>query len=204
MECYGYGINDAWIDACLKFLDFSHSITWCGRRYFIMDDLLMHIKVPNVNKEVSELCPWDRTLCSDYISAALSEKKGYEIRRIYNYGEDRIDQYKMVVSMMKENANFCYTISCVDPKEDLVLKNTLPCLSTVVITSIERRICTKAVYSMMDLFTYGLLDMYQMANLQKHLCEDTGFDLGELSLFISQATMSFENRMVLEKYLAAR
>ena len=169
-----------------------------------MDDLLMHIKVPNVNKEVSELCPSDRTLCSDYISAALSEKKGYEIRRIYNYGEDRIDQYKMVVSMMKENANFCYTISCVDPKEDLVLKNTLPCLSTVVITSIERRICTKAVYSMMDLFTYGLLDMYQMANLQKHLCEDTGFDLGELSLFISQATMSFENRMVLEKYLAAR
>ena len=110
-----------------------------------------------------------------------------------------MNQFELITEKIRRNSQACYVAVCMDPEQDLLQRDSQTCLGQIDIVVNNRVLNMKATFSMMNLFTYGLLDIYQLARVQERLCMAAGCEKGKLSLFVSAVVMSDINKVMFEE-----
>jgi hypothetical protein len=191
LSCWGRTINESWENAMRSFLS-AHTLSiYEGRETAIVHNMLVHIEDPTPNTEPSDLCLWTEVLKEQYIRAVDYPGASLEINRLFipfEYGKNQYDLLLHTLSNRVTDRPVYATLN--NPMLDLAPNRPLPCLTSIEFQKTQRMLDIKAFYSVLNLYTHGLLDMNQIAYMHTKICRQLSCAKGSLTLYISHSVMN--------------
>lgn len=183
-------INKCWEKSMRYFLLNASSKEMCGKEYFVLEHLLVQVQDYIIEQELSDFCPWQLKNRDYYLSQVTMPGKNSEIKRLYSYGPNNINQYDYVIDVLKKRKNIKPIVVCIyDPSKDNREHVSTPCINNILINSYDEVVNMHVSYSTINLFSMGLLDYHQMAYLHHKIAHDSGKKVGLLTIDSMQVYM---------------
>ena len=190
MECQGHTLNEGWENAMRLFLDTYTLTIYEGRETAVIYDLVIHIDEP-LPEKLHRLCLWKESVKEQYINAIDKPHSGLEIDRLFTQLEQNISQYDLLLpalnNMQTDRPIF---VSLCNPILDLSPYHSSPCLTSLEFQKKHDRLDIKAFFSVINLYTHGLLDLNQISYLHNKICQQLSCKIGKLSIYASHSIMN--------------
>lgn len=191
MELYGENIKECWIETIKSFMANYHINVSHGRESAVLDDFVLKIEHPDPDIWTENDFFWMGRFSKEYICSLNQKYINPEMERLFRYGHNNLNQYDEILKGLSDDSlSRPLYASIFDTNIDCAPQNSLPCLLLLEFNKIDGKLIVKAIYSMMNLFTLGLLDMCQLAYIQQKLCESIGLEPGPITIYVSRLEMS--------------
>ncbi len=200
MEFYGETIKGCWVNTVKSFMANYYINVSHGRETAVLDDAVLRIEHPDPDIWTEKEFFWTKRLSKEYICSLDKKYINPEMERLFNYGHNNLNQYDEIIKGLSEvTISRPLYASIFDVNFDGVPQNSLPCLLMLEFQKNNGKLRVKAIYSMMNLFTLGILDMCQLAYIQQKLCEATSLEPGSMTVYVSRLEMSSMDVALCEK-----
>lgn len=190
LVCQGDTINKAWENAIYTFVRKCIVSRYEGHEVAFVDDLLIYIENP-FPMPIHNLCFWKESWREWYINAIDSGDSAMEINRLYASFGKSMCQYELLLHTLRNmDSDRPVFASLYNPSIDLAPRHSLPCLMSIEFQKKNMTIDMKANFSIWNLYTYGILDMNQIACFYNSVCKELLCKSGSLTVYSSHSIMN--------------
>lgn len=193
LNCQGHSINESWENAIRSFLDTYILTKYEGRETAVVHDMIVHIEDPLTNTELHDLCLWKESVREQYVRVVNYPHPDsvWEIDRLCTPLEQGMSQYDLLLYTLKNiQTDRPVFVSLYNPTLDLAPRRPLPCLTSIEFQKKRGALDIKAFFSVINLYTHGLLDMNQIAYLHTNLCQQLFCSKGSFTIYASHSIMN--------------
>lgn len=180
MEIRSNSPNTCWEKTMDYLLEYGKENILYQREY------IMATNITYVLDRVEEEKLHDKYLISDMYKRSYSNSfginnTGIELKRIYQYGKSKVNQYELAKEAILSNDSYRVPVITVQyPEEDYQTDGYPKCLLDIHFIRDNDKISAVCNYLSSNMAIFNLIDIYLLHNIHAKMAEDTNYKIGEL------------------------
>jgi thymidylate synthase len=179
----GSKINSCWEECVKWFLDNCEEDIVRGRESVVVRDVGLELYDYDRLTELNDKCVWSEKTKELWVRQVDQASRYSEMERIYDFGERAFNQYDYIIKVLKNYDSSKQAIGIVyDPEKDSNFETATPCLTSIYLDKYNNKIDMYASFTVTNLFSLGLLDIYQLAYLHEKISKDVSLPIGTLKI----------------------